>query len=119
MNIGSRYFNSNFAHHNIIVTRGVSWGGFGGLGPPGSPKGRQKERKKKRKRKERERGKNRKKEEKEGNKKKKREERERERERERARKKKERKLNQYDERGAMQFQVQAGAPGKKTSGAPN
>ena len=36
-----------------------------------------------------------------------------------ARKKKERKLNQYDERGAMQFQVQAGAPGKKTSGAPN
>ena len=24
-----------------------------------------------------------------------------------------------DERGAMQFQVQAGAPGKKTSGAPN
>ena len=24
-----------------------------------------------------------------------------------------------DESGAMQFQVQAGAPGKKTSGAPN
>ena len=24
-----------------------------------------------------------------------------------------------DERGAMQFQVQAGAPGRKTSGAPN
>ena len=24
-----------------------------------------------------------------------------------------------DERGAMQFQVQAGAPGKKTSGEPN
>ena len=24
-----------------------------------------------------------------------------------------------DERGAMQFQVQAGGPGKKTSGAPN
>ena len=24
-----------------------------------------------------------------------------------------------DERGAMQFQVQPGAPGKKTSGAPN
>ena len=24
-----------------------------------------------------------------------------------------------EERGAMQFQVQAGAPGKKTSGAPN
>ena len=24
-----------------------------------------------------------------------------------------------DERAAMQFQVQAGAPGKKTSGAPN
>ena len=24
-----------------------------------------------------------------------------------------------DERGAKQFQVQAGAPGKKTSGAPN
>ena len=24
-----------------------------------------------------------------------------------------------DEKGAMQFQVQTGAPGKKTSGAPN
>ena len=24
-----------------------------------------------------------------------------------------------DERGALQFQVEAGAPGKKTSGAPN
>ena len=40
------------------------------------------------------------------------------RKREQERKKKERKLYQYDERGAMQFQVQAGAPGKKTSGAP-
>ena len=51
---------------------------------------------------------------KEGNKKEKREERGSKKE-----KKKERKLNQYDERGAMQFLVQAGAPGKKTSGAPN
>ena len=33
--------------------------------------------------------------------------------------KKERKVNQHDERVAMQFQAQAGAPGKKTFGAPN
>ena len=86
--------------------RGVSWGGFGGQGPPGSPKGRQKRKKKGKGKKERgeKRGKEGKKKEK--------------RKKEGARKKKERKLNQYDERGAMQFQVQAGAPGKKTSGAP-
>ena len=29
------------------------------------------------------------------------------------------KLKEKDKRGAMQFQLQAGAPGKKTSGAPN
>ena len=29
------------------------------------------------------------------------------------------KVGQHDERGAMQFQAQAGAQGKKTSGAPN
>ena len=84
-------------------------GGFGGPGPPGSPKGRQKERKK-RKGKERE-GRKEEQRGKEGNKKEK-------RKKEGARKKK-RRLNQYDERGAMQFQVQAGAPGKKTSGALN
>ena len=86
-------------------------GGFGGLGPPGSPKGRQKERKKKR---ERKRGEKRKKEEKREKERKKGRKREQER-----KKKKERKLNQYDERGAVQFQVQAGAPGKKMSGAQN
>ena len=32
---------------------------------------------------------------------------------------KERKINQCDKMGAIQFQAQAGAPGKKTSGAPN
>ena len=85
-------------------------GGFGGQGPPGSPKGRQKERKGKGK--EREKGEKRKKEEKKGIRKKK-------GKKEGARKKKERKLNQYDEWGAMHFQVQAGAPGKKTSGVPN
>ena len=39
---------------------------------------------------------------------------------ERKRDKKEKiKVSQHDERGAMQFQAQAGAQGKKTSGAPN
>ena len=42
----------------------------------------------------------------------------REKKKEWARKKKI-KENQHDERGAMQFQAQAGAQGKKTSGAPN
>ena len=82
--------------------------GLWGPGPPGVTKGRQKK-KEKRKGKERERGEKRRKKEirkKKGKK-------------EEARKKKERKLNQYDERGTMQFQVQAGAPGKKRSGAPN
>ena len=93
-----------------IQGRILGGGGFGGMGPPGSPKGRQKERKK-------EKEKERKREEKRG---KRREwERKKGRKREQERKKKERNLNQYDERGAMQFYVQAGAPGKKTSGAPN
>ena len=99
---------------NAIAYQGrILGGGFGGLGPPGSPKGRQKERKKEKGKKERgeKRGK---KEEKKGIKRKK-----RKKEGARKKKKKERKLNQYDERGAMQFQVQAGATGKKTSGAPN
>ena len=91
---------------------GAYLGGLWGPGPPGVTKGAPK-RKKKRKGKE-ERGEKRgKKEEKKGIRKKK------GRKREQERKKKERKLNQYDERGAMQFQVQARAPGKKTSGAPN
>ena len=106
---------TTYTHTTYILRtecRGVSWGGLWGLGPPGSPKGRQKERKKEKGKKERgeKRGK---KEEKKGIRKKK------GRKREQERKKKERKLNQYDERGAMQSQVQAGAPGKKTSGAPN
>ena len=59
-----------------------------------------------------------------GAKKKKERERKRERKKEKEEKKgkkKERKVNQHDERGAIdQFQAQAGAPaGKKSSGAPN
>ena len=38
---------------------------------------------------------------------------------ERGGKKEKIKVSQHDERGAMQFQAQAGAQGKKTSGAPN
>ena len=76
-------------------------GDFGGLGPPGHQRGAKKKKKKGRERKREGR-----KEEKGG----------KEGKKEGARKKKERKLNQYDERGTMQFQVQAGAPGKKTSG---
>ena len=46
--------------------------------------------------------------------------RERERKNERKRDTKEKiKVSQHVERGAMQFQAQAGAQGKKTSGAPN
>ena len=90
------------------LTRGVSWGGaLGAWAPRGHQRGAKK--KEKRKGKERERGEKR---GKEGNKKEKREERG-------SKKEKKRKLNQYDERGAIQFQVQAGAPGKKTSGASN
>ena len=84
------------------VTRGVFWGGLWGPRPPGVTKGAPKRKKKGKGKKERR--------EKRGKKRKRREEREQER------KKKERKLNQYDERGTMQFQVQARAPGKKTSG---
>ena len=92
--------------------RGVSWGGLWGPGPPGVTKGAPKRKKKGKEKKERgeKRGKKRKRREKEIKK---------GRNKEQERKKKERKLNQYDERGAMQFQVQVGAPGKKTSGAPN
>ena len=85
-------------------------GALGARAPRGHQRGAKK--KEKRKEKERERGEKRKKEEKKGIRKKK-------GKKEGARKKKERKLNQYDERGAKQFQVQAGVPGKKTSGAPN
>ena len=85
-------------------TRGVSWGGLWGPGPPGVTKGAPKRKKKGKKKKER--GRKEEKRGKEGNKKEKREERGSKKE-----KMKERKLNQYDKRGAMQFQVQAGAPG--------
>ena len=98
------------------TTQGRILGGaLGAWAPRGHQRGAKK--KEKRKRKERERGgKIGKKRKKKGIRKKKGK---KERDREHERKKKERKLNQYDERGAMQFQVQAGAPGKKTSGAPN
>ena len=87
-------------------------GGLWGPRPPGITKGAPK-RKKKGKGKKGKRGERRNKEEKKGIRKK-----GRKREQER-KKKKERKVNQYDERGAMQFQVQAGAPGKITSWTPN
>ena len=92
------------------IKAGAYLGGLWGPGPPGSPKGLQKERKKERKR-------NRKRERmkeirgKEGKKK--------EKMKERGGKKEKNKVSQHDERGAMQFQVQAGAQGKNTSGAPN
>ena len=38
---------------------------------------------------------------------------------ERGGKKEKIKVSQHNERGAMQFQAQAGTQGKKTSGAPN
>ena len=88
---------------HTLLTRGVSWGGaLGAWAPRGHQRGAKKKEKK-----ERERKREGRKEEKKG------------RKREKERKNKERKLNQYDERGTMQFQVQAGTPGKKTSGAPN
>ena len=85
-------------------SRGVSWGGLWGPGPPGVTKGAPKRKKKRGKERE---GRKEEKEEKKGKRKKK------------GKKEGARKLDQYDERGAMQFKVQAGAPGKKTSGAPN
>ena len=94
-------------------------GGLWGPGPPGVIKGAPKKEKRKGKKEKgkrkgkKERGEKRGKRGKEGNKKEKKEETGSKKE-----KKKERKLNQYDERDAMQFQVQAGALGKKTSGAP-
>ena len=110
----------SFHTHFSETTGAYLGGGFGGPGPPGSPRGRQKERKKGKEKKKR--GEKRGKKRKRGNKKEKRKEGGSKKE-----KKKERKLNQYDEnghgekneRGAMQFQVQAGATGMKTSGAPN
>ena len=83
----------------VIVTprtQGRILGGLWGPGPPGVTKGAPKRRKGKEKRGEKRGKKGNKKENRVG-----------------------RKLNQYEERGAMQFQVQTGAPGKKTSGAPN
>ena len=91
---------------NSFLASIMNSGAYGGLGPPGSPKGCQKERKKERERKRE--GRKEEKEEKKGIRKKKKGE-------QKKRENKERKVNQYDERGAMQFQVQAGAPGKKTS----
>ena len=94
----------------LLATKsGAYLGGFGSLSPPppvikGVPK-----KKEKRKGKERERERKEEKRGKEGEKKEKRKE----------RRDKKNKKNQHDERGTMQFQVQAGAPGKKTSGAPN
>ena len=88
-------------------------GGFGGLGPPGSSKGRQKERKKERERKREGREEGKRGEEKKGKRKKK-------GKKEGARKKKERKkVKSMWREGAIQYQVQAGAPGRKTSEAPN
>ena len=83
-------------------------GALGARAPRGHQRGAKKKEKKERERKRE--GKKEEKRGKDGNKKEKREE---------GGSKKERMLNQSDERGAMQFQVQAGAPGKKTSGAPN
>ena len=95
-----------------IYASGAYLGGaLGAWAPRGHQRGAKKKEKKERERK-RERGEKRKKEEKKGIRKEK-------GKKEGTRKKKERQLNQYDERGAMQFQVLAGAPGKKTSGAPN
>ena len=101
------------SHYYYMYYQGRILGGgaLGARAPRGHQRGAKK--KEKRKGKERGRGENRKKEEKKGIRKKK------GRKREQERKKKERRLNQYNERGAMQFQVQAGAPGKKTSGALN
>ena len=89
-------------------------GGLWGPRAPGVTKGAPKRKKKERGKKER--GEKRGKRGKEGNKKEKREERGSKKEK----KIKERKVKSILTRGApMQFQVQAGAPGKKTSGAPN
>ena len=102
-----------------VYSRGVSWGGFRGLGPPGSPKGRQKERKKEKERK------------REGRKDKKRGQEgknaghyavssaSRGSREENIRGAKLRKGRERRYAESMKFQVQAGAPGKKTSGAPN
>ena len=105
-------------------SRGVSWGG-GALGA-WAPRSHQRGAKKKKNERERKREERKQeKREKEGNKKEKKKRRKREQER----KKKEKKLNQYEQRGAMQFQVQAGdsreenvrgakLTEKRTGGAP-
>ena len=83
-------------------------GGFLGRALRGHQRGRKKERKRNREK------------EIERKKENKRERREKERKNERKRGKKDKiKVSQHDERGAMQFQAQAGTQGKKTSGAPN
>ena len=87
--------------------RGVSWGGFGGSGP-GVTKGAPKRKIKGKERKEWERKKE-----------KKRKRMGKEWEKERGGRKNKIKISQHDERGAMQFQAQAGALGMKSSGAPN
>ena len=106
-------FRIKLTHNFGPLSRGVSWGALEARAPRGHQRGAKKKEKKERERKRE--GRKEEKRGKEGNKKEKREERGSKKEK----RKKERELNQYDERGAMQFQVQAGAPGKKTSGAPN
>ena len=92
------------------IKAGAYLGGLWGPGLPGSPKGAPKRKKKGKEKKQIERKKERKK----------RKRREKERKYERKRGQKEKiKVGQHDERGAMQFEAQAGAQGKKTSGAPN
>ena len=87
-----------------------------GLGPSGFTRGGKNEKKKfflsKRKKKGKENKRNRERERKKERKKRKRSEKERTNERKRGQERK--KVSQHDERGAMQFQAQAGAKGKKT-----
>ena len=102
---------------SATVTPGAYLGGLWGPGPPGSPKGRQKEREKGKGKKEKENVTGAKLTEKRtrgapcsfkckhGLQGRKRQEHQIDREK--------------DKRGAMQFQEQAGSSGKKTSGAPN
>ena len=95
--------------HFTLMQGRILGGGLWGPGPAGVTKGAPKRKKK---------GKEKRKRGEKGGKQRKRCEKRR-RKREQERKKKERKVNQIDERAAMQFQVQVGAPGKKTSGVLN